>query len=195
MKLKEYFETKFWEDVETIPTNKPNETILGDPNNFFVHKEILFFGGKDWESYNNDIELIDNENHENFIFSLLIISTIDYYIKNNIDLYKTIQQKFDPPKLGWSGFGPHFEHPYQIIKSWIDQQDQSYDFLSRKDETKDLFEFIISKHPRINIQDFKNLIINNTLNIPEKFNLPVYFEFIENDRLPRWKEIISELMN
>lgn len=194
MNLKNYFEIHFWNDFKSIPTTTPNKTILESPEDFFVHNQILFFGGEEWGNYNEDIALIGSEKRENFVSSLFIISTIDYYIKNNINLYSSVYQLYDPPKLGFCGYGPHFTHPYTILKKWACNQNQNYNFLKRKEEVKELFEFIMLKY-HINVDDFKNIIISNTLNIPQKFNHPVFFEFLDFENARNWKKTVSNLLN
>ena len=194
MNLNTYFDNYFWNDLKLIPTISPNENILERPEDFFVHKQILFFGGPNWENYNQDIILIESGKRENFIFSLFIISTIDYYIRNNINLYNTVLQLYDPPKLGYCGFGPHFYHPYTILKKWISNE-TDYDVQKRKEEIKGLFEFIVSKYPTINLDDFKELIINNITNIPHKFYHPIFFKFLDAKSLSKWKKTVSTLLN
>ena len=52
---------------------------------------------------------------EHFILTLFILSLIDFSIFTNVDLYTTIRQPYNPPKLGWSGYGAHFIHPFVIM--------------------------------------------------------------------------------
>ena len=191
MNLINYFEQYFWKDLKSIPTSRPNNTLLENPEGFFVHKEILFYGGDNWDNYNDDITLIGIGKREKFILTLFVISTIDYYIKNNIKLYSIVYQPYDPPKLGFCGYGPHFEHPFTILKKWIKNNEIDYDLSN----IKELFEYIVSKHPNIDIDDFKKLIINNITNIPNKFNHSVFFNFLDEKNLFNWKKTVSTLLN
>lgn len=195
MNLKTYFDNYFWNDLKLIPTSTPNKTILENPEEFFVHKQILFFGGHDWANYSEDITFIKMEKREKFIISLFVMSTIDYYIKNNIKLYSTVCQLYDPPKLGFCGYGAHFEHPFTILKKWIKNKEADYDLVSSKEEIKELFELIVSKYPGINIDDFREIVINNTMNIPQKFNHPVFFKFLDEENSYNWNKTVSSLLD
>lgn len=195
MNLKNYFERYFWNDFKLIPTTRPNKTIIENCEQFFVHKQILFFGSKGWASYKEDIALINNSKKEQFILTLFVISTIDFYIKNNINLYNTVFQIYDPPKLGFCGYGAHFEHPFTILKKWINNNGSDYDLLNGKEEIKELFEHIVSKYSGIIMDDFKNIIISNTTNIPDQFNHPVFFKFLDEENSYRWKKTVSNLLN
>lgn len=192
MHLRDYFENEFWNDIRLIPVLKPNETILNNPSSFFLHPQILFFGGDKWETYSNDILRITEDKRENFINALLVISTIDYFIKNNIDLYRTIRQIYDPPKLGRSGFGPHFEHPYHIIKKHYNNNIDS--LIESKNEIQDLFYQIINQHEKLDSSSFIISIIENKTEIPEEFNKPVYFNFLIEDEKKEWSTLMAELL-
>jgi hypothetical protein len=194
MNLTEYFKQNFWMDIAKIPTERPNKIILENPEGFFVHKEILFFGGGDWKSYETDISLIDENSREDFIFSLLMSSTIDYYYKNNRNK-DDIDLKYDVPKLGNCGYGPRFEHPYVVIKKWISKQDLEYDLYYRKEETKELFKNILLQHSWIDETRIKKQIIENRLIIPEIKEILYFFELLEDDNIPVWEKMISQLIN
>jgi hypothetical protein len=191
MILRNYFETEFWEDVKRIELSRPNETILKNPEDFYLHKQAKFFGGKDWENYTKDISNITKKNE--FVLSMFIISTIDFFIKNNTELYTTIKQKYDPPKLGWCGLGPHFEHPFKIFQIINNYYPNS--IFDRKEEIKDLFNKIFSEYDSLNFDAFKKLVTNNMLNIPERFNDPVYFIFLNEVQEQSWNEIMVSILN
>ena len=190
MRLINYFKNEFWKDIKQIDLFRPNEVILQNPEEFFLHKEVRFFGGRDWENYSNDITKIEKK--EEFILSLFIISTIDYFIKNNIELYSTIKQKYDPPKLGWCGYGPHFEHPFKIYQ--IIKNNHNNSMSKRNIEILQLFNQIIQEHEGLNINNFKQIIINNIYNIPERFNDPVFFIFLNNEQQKSWTEEITSIL-
>jgi len=191
MPLIDYFRNEFWNDIKKIELFQPSEVILQNPGDFYLHSGVRFFGGSNWENYPNDILNIENE-HE-FILSLFIVSTIDYFIKNNINLYLNIRQKYDPPKLGWCGYGPHFEHPFKILN--IICREQPHLLTERIVEIRDLFDEIIREHEALDSNVFKEIIINNEVSIPERFNDPVYFVFLNEAEVTIWNQNMSSLLN
>jgi hypothetical protein len=191
MTLKDYFKNEFWNDIEKIELFQPNEVILQNPGDFNLHSGVRFFGGSNWENYPNDI--LNIENKDEFILSLFIVSTIDYFIKNNNERYLEIRQKYNPPKLGWCGYGPHFEHPFKILK--IINTEQPDLLKVRFDEIQSLFDVIIEEHKALVSNVFKEIIINNEVSIPERFNDPVYFVFLNQAEVTSWNQYMSSLLS
>jgi hypothetical protein len=194
----DYFKSKFWNDIETIDTYRPNEVILNEPDNFFVHKEIKFYGGEDWESYSNDISEVPPASRIEFLLCLLTISTFDYYIKNNLQLYTTVRQVYDPPKLGWCGFGPHFEHPYKILKKVLESELSKEELIEKKGSINEVLNFIIEQHSSIDSSDFKSIITNNQKNFssaPHENWTDDWNVKIEENDIKNWKRIIGKLIN
>jgi len=194
MLLTDYFRNKFWNDIEKIELFQPNEDILQNPGDFNLHSGVRFFGGRDWSNYQKDIEKIENK--DEFILSLFIVSTIDYFIKNNNKLYLEIRKKYDPPKLGWCGYGPHFEHPFKILK--IINTEHPDLLKIRIEDIRSLFDEIIQEHEALvsNVfKDFKEIIIKNEVSIPERFNDPVYFVFLNQAEVTSWNQYMSSLLS
>lgn len=195
MNLKDYFYETFWQNVKLLPVSKPNATILRNPSTFFLHEGAVFFGSKDWETYNSDILNIPKETRDNFVLSLFVISTIDYFVKNNISLHKSIRPIYDPPKLGWCGYGPHFEHPFIIIKRHYVSDVLESDIMDRKEEIQDLFKAIISEYNGLNYDEFLYKIKNNQTEIPDEFNAPGFFEFLNDLEQKEWIDLMSKILN
>ena len=195
MTLSLYYQTNFLEDLALIPTVKPVEQLIERSEEFFIYQSIRFFGGKDFRSFYDDISFINKLNQENFIFTLLVSTTVNYYIKNNINILGYLKFDYNLPVLGYCGIFPHFEHPYKIIQQWANFKDSNYDLFARKEEIKLIFEFISLEYLEINLEEFKNLIINNLISVPDNFNEGIFFEFLNDDDSMKWKEIISTLIN
>jgi hypothetical protein len=112
----EYYNNYFAGDFSRLRFNSPNSTILRNPQSFLLQPGDLFFGGRNWENYNNDISHLNNMNFEYFVLCLFATQTINYFSAHNpeIPIVTAIGRM---PFLGWSGYGPHWEHPLAILTS------------------------------------------------------------------------------
>lgn len=181
MDLKDYYHKLFNTDINQLHTVTPNDVILEHAEEFFVHKEIKFFGGKDWEGFDADTNGIDHL--EEFLITLFIMSTVDYFIKNNLELYKKIYQKHDYPKLGWSGYGPHFEHPYKIYSK---RKEVFNELHRRKVEIVPLFKEIIKDYNGLYYESFITKVINNETNSIDQYG--GFLELLNESEEKVWKD-------
>jgi hypothetical protein len=189
MELTEYFENNFWQNLSLIPTNKPNDTILENPNDFYLDINDTFFGDREWGNYDSDISGIHQEQMDDFVLCLFVSLTMDYYIKINY-IRPELNYIKPLPKLGWSGYGPHFEHPLLILLKHFENLDLDSIFLNRKEEILDLMIYFVRKYTLHDFDEVSNLIKNDISDIPTKFNHPVFFEFLT----PNEEEIWFRLM-
>jgi hypothetical protein len=144
MTLTDYFNEKFFEEIKKIPVTIPNEEIRSNPVLFNSHDGMAFFGGRDWENYTQDMENIDKGNEAEFMLCLLLLGTMDYAIKSNPEKYHNLARKYDAPMLGWTGLGPHFEHPSKLLNAYLAHQGVWETLLQRKEETKELFALMVN---------------------------------------------------
>lgn len=82
---------------------------MNDPN-------VLFFGGRNWENFESDVENIPEEDRQLFILALFMIVISDQNLYRYFkDEYPKWRNRTMFPKFGWSGFGPHIENPMKIL--------------------------------------------------------------------------------
>ena len=192
MKLTDFFKFEFDHFMGKIPTDKPNETILQNPSNFYLNSKDTFFGGKDWQNYEFDISNIPVEIREDFILCLFTVSFVDYYYTNNYRIAFS-EHKFPIPKFGWCGYGPHFEHPLGLLIKHFGSDGLETLISSRSEEIKNLTSHLICDMTEIDEIEFLTILKNNITNIPVKFNDPVLFEFLTQNEMEIWKQIINKI--
>lgn len=113
MKFEKYFREKFPNHLRRLNYKQPNKIvrsrIMNDAN-------VLFFGGRNWENFESDLDNIPEEYRQLFILALFMIVVSDQnlfrYFKDEYPKWRN-QTMF--PKFGWSGFGPHVENPMKIL--------------------------------------------------------------------------------
>lgn len=93
---------------------KPNDVVMKvaqDPN-------LLFLGGRNWERITEDLSNIEAEHRPKFILSLFLIVLCDqcvhYHFRESYQEWRELTQF---PKFGWSGFGPHNQHPLIVLQA------------------------------------------------------------------------------
>jgi hypothetical protein len=113
MRFEQYFRNLFREHLTKLhyrqPSNVVKDHIMNDPF-------VMFFGGRDWENFEADINNILEQHRAHFILGLfmIVISDQNLYRYHQND-YVIWREKTLFPKFGWSGFGPHNENPLKIL--------------------------------------------------------------------------------
>jgi len=107
----EYFHNKFWAQQESFMAGrKMRDLIDGLPS-------VRFFGERDWEYFDKDMEKIPLNDRCLFVSCLFIGVLLDQAIfKYYNDAYKKVINNFPTfPKFGYCGFGPHNGNPFLVI--------------------------------------------------------------------------------
>lgn len=159
MTVTDYFNEKFFLDIKKLPVTIPNEEIRSNPVLFNSHDGMAFFGGRDWENYTLDMKYVDKGNEAEFILCLLLLGTMDYAIKSNREMYQNLARKYDAPLLGWTGLGPHFEHPSKILDKYLAHEGVWETLLERKQEAKALFEEMVNSQFPLHVAAFTSLVL------------------------------------
>ena len=114
--MEAYLKDQFREDFEKVSTDRPNYVILSNPDQFRIDRQTVFFGGRDWENCEKDMARVKEENREQFVLCIFMVTVIDlgmftYYP----GAYPSFRKQTLFPKFGWVGFGPHYENPKKLI--------------------------------------------------------------------------------
>jgi hypothetical protein len=113
--LEKYYKEKFPQELEKLTYHHPNSVISKDPESFKIDQETKFFGGMNWENFDDDLGRI-KENKSEFVFFLFTITMIDVIMFSHFqDQYQDYRKQTKYPKFGWVGFGPHYENPKMIL--------------------------------------------------------------------------------
>ena len=157
----EYFNNKFQAHIRRLIFQQPNKIvrhqIMNDPH-------VLFFGGRDWQNIETDLEKIPAGQQHYFVLALFMIVVSDQnmyrYFKEQ---YSTWRSRTMFPKFGWSGFGPHIEDPMKILT--VPENHEKIDI----DKTVDL------------IPEFVDFFRNEAEEILARYSLDINIEdFFEN---------------
>jgi hypothetical protein len=112
--LEHYYQTQFTQDLETLAYRHPNPVIMNNLPLFKIDAATKFFGGMEWENFDDDLASIANK--EAFIYCLFVITIIDLvmftYFQHNYEHFRNGTQY---PKFGWCGYGPHYENPKKML--------------------------------------------------------------------------------
>jgi hypothetical protein len=112
--MESYFNHFFIADLRKLSLTRPNNVILSNPESFRIDQTTVFFGGRNWENYENDIKAIDQKSK--FVLSLFATVCIDLTMFTHFSgSYAKFRSLTNYPKFGWSGYGPHFEGPHKLI--------------------------------------------------------------------------------
>ena len=112
MTLKRYFSKDFQQDLGTLKLmNVPQ--VLKD---IFHDKDLLCFGGKDWQHVAQDLEPIAVHHRPRFVLSLLAVVLTDQcmqtYFKSS---YAQWRAQTNYPKFAWMRFGLYNENPLKLL--------------------------------------------------------------------------------
>lgn len=112
MTLKRYFSKDFQQDLGTLQLmNVPQ--VLKD---IFHDKDLLCFGGKDWQHVAQDLTPIAEHNRPRFLLSLLAMVLTDQcmqtYFKSS---YAQWRAQTNYPKFAWVRFGLYNENPLKLL--------------------------------------------------------------------------------
>jgi len=116
MSLRDYLKNQFKMDLMKLSFEKPNTTILSNPEIFNIDEKAQFFGGRDGENLVNEIMKIEENNRLYFILGLFSIITIDLTMHTYYKEYHANYRKSTAfPHFGYSGFGVHFNKPKYLL--------------------------------------------------------------------------------
>ena len=112
MTLKRYFSKDFQKDLGTLQLmNVPQ--VLKD---IFHDKDLLCFGGKDWQHVAEDLKQIAVHDRPRFVLSLLAVVLTDQcmqtYFKSS---YPQWRAQTNYPKFAWMRFGLYNENPLKLL--------------------------------------------------------------------------------
>ena len=112
MTFKRYFSKDFQKDLGTLQlANVPQ--VLKD---IFHDKDLLCFGGKDWQRVAQDLAPIALDNRPRFVLSLLAMVLTDQcmqtYFKSSYAHWR-VQTNY--PKFAWVRFGLYNENPLKLL--------------------------------------------------------------------------------
>ncbi len=175
---------------------KPNSIILNHPEDFKIDRNTIFFGGRDWINFEEDIRRIPQHHIQHFILCLFTIVVIDQNMFTNFrNSYAIFRAKTNYPKFGWTGFGTHMEKPKKILsvaekkglldKIWVQEHEQEYIKLFVK-ECQWFFSTIL---PEIRTLDFLDALVNDTDFRIMDDEQGMVFEIIYNNLILKIKEL------
>ena len=191
MSLIKYFETKFWIDLQNVPTFPACPEEYLDQENLLHLKHVRTFGDSLWDGVDSDISNIENK--ERFILTLFTLSIIDHSILTNVDLYNKIARTYNLPKLGWRGYSSHFVHPFFILKSYF-KQSALQQCETNKQDLKAFFTYIFQQYKDLPLNRLLSIIKDRSTNIDDaKHHLivaPYIEDWSEND-VGEWQNICT----
>lgn len=191
--LIDYFNSQFLNDLGTIERVAPNKTILANLKSFYLFNSDEFFGGQKWKYFDRDIEEIKSEHKEDFLLTLLVLSSTNYFLRKNIQQILLIKNKnnyFCVPVFGHCGLSPHFEHPNRIlIQSHIHNILNRQILENRSREILDMFNLSLQQN-NLEYRTVKMWIINNEANS----NFEIDFRILDTDINDLWNIFIGILI-
>lgn len=108
MTLLKYSQAQFFNDLKSLQFSKPNDIIL--KHNPYFNERTVFFGGRVWSNFNQDINHVSDKNKGFFCICLFSMVSADQNIYAHFpNLINEWSRQFQYPKFGWCGFGEHFE--------------------------------------------------------------------------------------
>jgi hypothetical protein len=111
--LYDYFYHSFPAQLAKLDLQTPNETILEVERD----SALVFSGGREWEHVRADLAKVPEADRSLFILSLFMVVLTDQALYTYFpQSYETWRQHTMFPKFGWSGFGPHNENPFWILR-------------------------------------------------------------------------------
>jgi len=169
MNLIRYYKEQFPNDLKKLKFERPNSTILSNPELFKIDNNTIYFGGSNWENIINDTKDIAKENLEYFCISLFTITVIDSGMFTNFnEYYDVFRKNTNYPKFGWIGFDPHYENPKKLLL--IPEEKGLVDFSYLKDNIKEYFELL-----KLECDDFFTNYVENS-------NTTIFLNTIINDK-------------
>lgn len=115
MTLLNYSQNQFFNDLNSLQFSKPNNIIL-ELNPYF-NERTVFFGGREWSNFSQDINHVSDTNKAFFCICLFSMVSADQnmyaHFPNLIDRWS---RQFQYPKFGWCGFGEHFEKVKYLLQ-------------------------------------------------------------------------------
>jgi len=104
MTLLQYSKTQFFNDLKLLQFSKPNDIIL--KHNPYFNERTVFFGGREWSNFNQDINHVSDTNKGYFCICLFSMVSADQNIQRHFtNLIDRWDEKFKYPKFGDNGFG------------------------------------------------------------------------------------------
>ncbi|MGO4819451.1 hypothetical protein [Flavobacterium sp. W22_SRS_FP1] len=108
MTLLEYSKQQFLIDLNSL--RKTNCNNIASELSPYIDSKTSFFGGYNWENYENDIMKVAPENRDKFCVCLFTMSSSDQHAHARFpNLLAVWLRYFKYPKFGYCGLGPHFE--------------------------------------------------------------------------------------
>ena len=114
--MNDYFHGPFKRDLTllhtTTPSNVVREHMLGSD------ASAVFFGGSEWKRAAEDLAGVDPAARPHFILSLFMVIVTEQCLHAHFPPAQPAwRARTGFPLFGWSGFGPHFENPYHILRA------------------------------------------------------------------------------
>lgn len=129
----------------------------------------LYFGGPEWNYFQENLRVIPPQNRADFILSLFMIIFADQSLHAyNRELYDIWHTQTNFPHFGHAGFGAHNRNPFFILATV-----EKYD--------KDLYEQILLKIPEFVIFLIDEMVVYFQKLFQDKIDLKDYFRFVMHD--------------
>lgn len=167
MTLFEYKETHFLKDLSLLKYSKPKHFLLDLLASLEIDENTRFFGGSNWNNFEEDIENVDECNYNNFFLCLFTMSIIDRTIFTYFrDIYPEFKKRTEYPKFGWCGLGHHFEDSKMLVDIPFQKG-----FLNIEEIDVDAYTSYFF-HEVTSIGEYIS---------PNEINLPSFFNFLNSD--------------
>jgi len=180
--MKEYFHQEFPEHIKFMNLKRPNEIVL-------MRDEALnFFGGRDWETVSDDLNLIPKNKRADFILSLFMIVLTDQCLFTCFsDSYPIWRNQTGFPKFGWAGFGPHYENPFKVL--WAPEREKEINTAEVIEHMPRFVDFMFDTVEEFfsqNLSDVKNIDFFNAIIGDPAFN------FSEGEVVKSFKTVLQQ---
>jgi roadblock/LC7 domain-containing protein len=163
MTLNNYATAHFLTDLNTLPKDRPNPSLLND--NDRADRNTYFFGGQEWSNCESNLSKIIPNHKKYFALCLFTMVCADQtmftYYRGN---YTNFRRLIVYPKFGWTGFGYHFEGPKYLLTVPVNF---GVDFSEITNEELDEFianQFSIAKSfmpPGVSVNEFFTNMLND----------------------------------
>lgn len=113
--MRDYFFGRFPSQLGLLAFRRPDSVVL---EHIMCDPSVVFFGGPDWENVANDLRQVPENDRPQFVLCLFMVVLTDQALYTYFrDSYDGWRRRTNFPKFGWSGFGPHNENPFKLLRA------------------------------------------------------------------------------
>ena len=113
--MRDYFFGRFPSQLGLLAFRRPDSVVL---EHIMRDPSVVFFGGADWENVANDLRQVPENDRPQFVLCLFMVVLTDQALYTYFrDSYDGWRRRTNFPKFGWSGFGPHNENPFKLLRA------------------------------------------------------------------------------